>query len=81
MRELRNDTAAVIRRVEAGEDITITVHGHPVARLLPVDSRRRRPIPWREFVARMEKHQADPGLRDELRELAGEMTDETEISW
>jgi len=81
VRELRNDTAAVIRRVEAGEDVTITVHGHPVARLIPVDSRRRRAIPWLEFVTRMHKNQADPGLRDELRELAGEMTDETDIDW
>ena len=80
-RDLRNDTAGVLRRVEAGEDVTITVHGRPVARLVPVDSPSRRPIPWQEFVGRMERHQADPGLRDELRELAGEMTDEPEVGW
>jgi prevent-host-death family protein len=80
-RELRNDTAGVLRRVDQGENVTITVHGRPVARLSPVDSRRRRPIPWHEFIARMERDQADPGLRDELRELAGEMTDDTEKDW
>jgi prevent-host-death family protein len=34
-RELRNDTAAVLRRVEAGERVRITVHGRPVAELVP----------------------------------------------
>ncbi|MDO5092908.1 MAG: type II toxin-antitoxin system prevent-host-death family antitoxin [Propionibacteriaceae bacterium] len=36
-RELRNDSAAVLRRVEAGEELTVTRRGVPVARLLPVD--------------------------------------------
>lgn len=78
VRELRNDTAEVLRRVEGGEDVTITVRGRPVARLTPVDPRRRA-LPRAEFVARMSGFQADPGLREQLRELVGEMTDETEI--
>ncbi|CAM2756385.1 type II toxin-antitoxin system Phd/YefM family antitoxin [Actinomyces slackii] len=32
-RELRNDSAAVLRRVEAGEEMTVTRRGIPVARL------------------------------------------------
>ena len=32
-RELRNDTAGVLRRVQAGEEVTITVNGRPVADL------------------------------------------------
>ncbi len=39
-KELRNDVAAVLRRAEAGEDITITVAGRPVARLGPAGKRR-----------------------------------------
>lgn len=39
-RELRNDTAGVLRRVRAGEDVTITVSGRPVAVLTPVRPRR-----------------------------------------
>jgi prevent-host-death family protein len=35
-RELRNDVAAVLRRVEAGERLTVSVRGRPVARLAPV---------------------------------------------
>ncbi len=39
-RELRNNTASLLRRVEAGERLRITVHGHPVAELVPIDSAR-----------------------------------------
>ena len=35
-RELRNDNAAIIRAVEAGESFTVTKRGVPVARLAPV---------------------------------------------
>lgn len=35
-RELRNDNAAVIRGVEAGESYTVTKNGTPVARLVPL---------------------------------------------
>lgn len=35
-RDLRNHTAEVLRRVERGERLRITVHGHPVAELGPV---------------------------------------------
>lgn len=34
-RELRNDTAGVLRRVESGETVVITVRGKPVADLVP----------------------------------------------
>ena len=36
-RELRNRTAELLRRVEAGERLRITVHGHPVADLGPIE--------------------------------------------
>ncbi len=37
MRELRNQTAAAVRRAGAGERIVITVDGRPVAQLGPID--------------------------------------------
>ena len=49
-RELRNNTAALLRRVEAGERLTITVHGHPVAELGPVETRRRTFVPREEII-------------------------------
>ena len=39
-RELRNDSAAVLREVEAGHTITVTRNGTPVAELVPVRQRR-----------------------------------------
>jgi prevent-host-death family protein len=39
-KELRNNVGQVLRRAEAGERITITVSGRPVAELGPARSRR-----------------------------------------
>jgi prevent-host-death family protein len=75
-RDLRNDTASVLRRVQAGEDITITVKGRPVAVLTPVRPRRRRWLTRAEFLTRLHRAQADPGLRDDLALLAGDTTDD-----
>jgi prevent-host-death family protein len=75
-RDLRNDTAGVLRRVQAGEDIVITVNGRAVAQLIAVRPPRRRWLPASELVARLRHSQADPGLRDDLARLAGETTDD-----
>ncbi|MGH2968326.1 MAG: type II toxin-antitoxin system Phd/YefM family antitoxin [Solirubrobacteraceae bacterium] len=39
-KELRNNVGQVLRRAEAGERITITVSGRPVAELGPARTRR-----------------------------------------
>lgn len=75
-RELRNDTAGVLRRVQAGEELTITVNGQPVAVIAAVQPRRRRWLTKGELVKRLETSQADAGLREDLAELAGETTDD-----
>lgn len=75
-RELRNHTADVLRRAQAGEEITITVRGRPVAKVVPLRASRRRPIPGAEMRKRLLAHQADPGLREDLARLAGDSTDE-----
>jgi prevent-host-death family protein len=72
-RKLRNETRRVLERVEAGESVTITVSGRPVATLEPVRSRRR----WtsrEEFVRALV--QADAGLTAVLAGLAPDRTDE-----
>ena len=74
-RDLRNNTAGLLRRIESGEDITITVKGKPVARLSPYQPPRRRLIRRDELLGRLEQAQADPGLRRDLDELAGDTTD------
>lgn len=54
-RELRNDSGAIMRRVEAGERFTVTRNGVPVADLMPHDrteaDRRRRFVPVGEVAA------------------------------
>jgi prevent-host-death family protein len=75
-RDLRNDTAGVLRRVQAGEDVVVTVNGQPVARLVPVRPARRRWLSAVELAARLRTAQADPGLRDDLAWLAGDTTDD-----
>lgn len=75
-RELRNDTAGVLRRVQAGEEVVITVRGEPVAQIIPLAPKRRRWIPGAEMRRRLAVAQADPGLRDDLARLAGETTDD-----
>ena len=75
-RFVRNDTAGVLRRVQAGEEVTITVNGQPVAVIAAVQPRRRRWLTKGELVKRLETSQADAGLREELAELAGETTDD-----
>jgi prevent-host-death family protein len=47
-RELRNDSGAVLRAVQAGETVTVTRNGTPVAELRPVG--RARMVP-REVIA------------------------------
>ncbi len=74
-RELRNQTRSLLDRVAAGERITITVDGRPAAELGPVGHRDR----WlsrERFVDLVIGVQADPGLTEELAELAGDSTDQ-----
>lgn len=75
-RELRNDTAGVLRRVRDGEDVTITVSGRPVAVLTAVVPQRRRWLSKTELLSRLPRVQADPGLREDLHALAGDTTEE-----
>lgn len=48
-RQLRNHTADLLRRVEDGERLRITVHGHPVAELVPIEERPKRFVPRERF--------------------------------
>jgi prevent-host-death family protein len=40
-RTLRNDVSGVLRRVEAGETLSVTVRGRPVAQIGPLSGRGR----------------------------------------
>lgn len=75
-RDLRNDTAGVLRKVQSGDDVVITVKGRPVAALVPIQRSRRGWLDRVELVRRLRVCQADPGLRDDLAELAGDTTED-----
>lgn len=52
--ELRNNNEEIMRRVADGESFTVTVHGRPVADLVPhqqLGQPRRRLVPATEFDA------------------------------
>jgi len=71
VRELRNRTAQVIDAVRAGERVTLTVHGEPVADIVPHERRVRR-LSGAHLQQQLSYRAADPGLSAELDRLAGQ---------
>jgi prevent-host-death family protein len=71
-KELRNKVGEVLRRAEAGEEITITVSGRPVAQLGPARTRQ-----WAAAgqLSELWNAPADPTLERDLERLGGELTD------
>lgn len=74
-RQLRNETRSVLARVEAGEDVVITVGGRDVAVLSPLPTRRRW-VDTRAFLKELQGVKADADLARELDELNPGTTDE-----
>jgi prevent-host-death family protein len=74
-RDLRNDVSAVLRRVEAGERLRVTVSGRPVADLVPL-GRRPATMSWDEIMVGIDDWQADAGLTDDLKGLIPDTTDD-----
>lgn len=74
-RELRNNVSEVLRRVEAGEHLRVTVSGRPVTRLIPL-SQRPSSLDWDTFMRGHEDWQADSELTKDLAELLCETTDD-----
>lgn len=50
-RQLRNDNAEIMRRVEAGETFVVTRNGVPVAELRPLPAGRRRVVSREALIA------------------------------
>lgn len=75
MRALRNETHRVLDAVRAGERVTLTVRGEAVADIVPHGARTR----WLSGATVREQlahRSADPGLRAELDDLAGDTLDD-----
>lgn len=72
LRELRQNASELVRRVEEGEEIVITVAGRPGARLVPAAPRT-----WRRWgdVAELFAGPGDPAWGADREELAGDIRD------
>jgi prevent-host-death family protein len=78
VRELRNHVSEVLRRVERGEQVLVTVSGRPVAELRPVSAGRQQS--WDEFWAGQESTRHDPRFAADLRTLVGDETTD-DLPW
>lgn len=71
IRELRNSTAAVVSRVEAGERLTLTVNRRPVADILPHSEGRDPWVAAAELRCIVREAPTDPGLLADLADVRG----------
>ena len=65
-RELRNRISRVLREVEAGERMRITVDGRPVADLVPIGGMRRTFVPKDDIVALLRRASLDRNFERDL---------------
>ncbi len=72
LRELRQQASELLRRVEGGEQVLITVAGRPSARLVPVSPRAWRS--WRD-VADVFDGPADPQWDTDRDRVDGQLYD------
>ncbi|MBX9983264.1 type II toxin-antitoxin system prevent-host-death family antitoxin [Mycobacterium gordonae] len=72
LRELRQNASELVRRVEEGEEIVITVAGRPGARLVPAAPRT-----WRRWadVAELVAGPADPDWDADRSAVADDVED------
>jgi prevent-host-death family protein len=74
-RELRNDSAAVLREVQGGQTIIVTRNGTPVAELRPLPPRRFVPRAVIADAARRAPRVDLAGLRRDLDRVADQRPD------
>ena len=72
LRELRQHASELVRRVQAGEEITVTVAGRPSARLVAAAPRT-----WRRWgeVAELFGGPGDPAWQDDRERIDSELRD------
>ena len=75
VRDLRSDTGGVLRRVEAGETLTVHSNRRPVAQIVPL-AERPTWLPAAQFFSKVLAHPADQGLRDDLADLQPDTLDD-----
>lgn len=75
-RDLRNHTAAVLKQVAAGTDVTVTVRGEPVAVITRPRQSRRSGVPKDELLELLAEQALDPTLADDLAWITEGTTDD-----
>lgn len=72
LRDLRQRASEVIREVEDGHTLTVTVNGRAAAQLVPMPGRQ-----WRTWnqVASLLAGAGDPSMLDDLRHFPGDIDD------
>ena len=75
-RELRNDIARVLREVEGGERLQVTVSGRPVAEIIPVAGTRRTFVPRQQLLRILETSPLDAGFLGDIEAASGGTLDE-----
>lgn len=78
-RDLRNQVSQILRRVQSGERLRITVSGRPVAELVPL-GRKPNSMAAAEFWPALDRALADHGLGNELRSVLKDTTDDVDPS-
>jgi prevent-host-death family protein len=74
-RELRNDITEVLREVESGRRLRVTVRGRPVADLVPV-SEARPFVSRSEFESILVDAPLDPDFEEDVGAALGSTIDE-----
>jgi prevent-host-death family protein len=75
-RELRDHISQVLREVEAGERLRITVDGRPVADIVPIGGPRRTFVPRDEVLQMLSRAPLDPAFQHDLEAATGSTIDE-----
>ena len=75
-RELRNNVARVLRQVEAGERLRITVDGRPVADLVPTRDDLRTFVSRADITRLLARAPLDPGFAQDIAPLTDATIDE-----
>jgi len=79
-RELRNNVAAVLREVEGGGRVRVTVHGHAVADLVPI-ARRRTFVPGAEALRIIREAPLDADFESDVDSVVGELIEDVSDPW
>lgn len=74
--ELRNQIAKVLRQVEAGERLRVTVDGRPVADLVPIRDTRRGLVSRDEVTRLLADAPLDPAFTDDILATTGATIEE-----